>query len=203
MSLRGSSSATIRRLGRGALMPVAALIVHQLRYVLAFGGHAQIMLVRQGHTYLHSLVPWVVLLIGVGVGAFLWALGRALAGQRTVPRYGLSLVGLWIVCSGCLVAMYVTQELLEGVFATGHPVGLVGVFGYGGWWAVPVAVCIGLVLATIFHGARWVLDEVAQRRIEPICRGGVRPTRTPRWRDVVLPRVAPLAGGWSGRGPPC
>ncbi len=32
----------------------------------------------------------------------------------------------------------------------GHPAGLVGVFGYGGWWAIPVAICIGLVLAAVF-----------------------------------------------------
>ena len=142
-------------------MPVAALVVHQLRYTLAFGGHAGIELSRQGHAYLHSLVPWIVLLIGVAVGVFLWSLGRALGGQRTLSRYTLSLAGLWIVCSGCLLAIYVAQELLEGLWATGHPLGLAGIFGYGGWWAVQAALCIGLVLATIFHGARWVLDEVA------------------------------------------
>ena len=62
------------------------------------------------------------------------------------------------------------QEFLEGLFATGHPGGLAGIFGYGGWWSIPAAVCVGLVLAAVFHGARWVLDEVAQRRIAP-CRG--------------------------------
>ena len=192
----------IRRLGRGALMPIAALVVHQLRYTLAFGGHAGVELARQGHAYLHSLVPWIVLLIGVAVGAFLWALGRALGGQRTLSRYTLSLAGLWIVCSGCLVAIYVVQELLEGLLATGHPLGLAGIFGYGGWWALPAAVCVGLVLATIFHGARWVLDEVAQRRRPVTKRQRARQTRVPRWRDAVLPPLAPLADGWSGRGPP-
>ena len=78
------SRAMVRRLGRGALMPVAALLVHQLRYMLAFGGHAGVELARQGHAYLHSLVPWIVLLIGVAVGAFLWALGRTLGGQRSL-----------------------------------------------------------------------------------------------------------------------
>ena len=45
------------------------------------------------------------------------------------------------------------------MFATGHPAGLTGIFGYGGWWAIPAALCVGLVLAAVFHGARWVLDE--------------------------------------------
>jgi hypothetical protein len=202
MIARASSRAVIRRLGRGALMPVAALIVHQLRYMLAFGGHAGVQLSRQGHAYLHSLVPWIVLLIGVAMGAFLWALGRALGGQRTRSRYTLSLAGLWIVCAGFLVAIYVAQELLEGLLATGHPVGLAGIFGYGGWWAVPAALCVGLVLATTYHGARWVLDEVAQRRRSCANYPVARRAPSPRWRDAALPRLAPLAEGWSGRGPP-
>ena len=122
-----------------ALVPAGALAVHQLRFLLAFGGDAGVELARQGHSYLHSLVPWVVLLIGLAVGAFLWALGRAMGGQRSAPRYTLSLAALWVVCSACLLAIYVTQEFLEGLLATGHPSGLAGVFGYGGWWSIPVA----------------------------------------------------------------
>ncbi|MGB0091523.1 MAG: hypothetical protein WBP81_03165, partial [Solirubrobacteraceae bacterium] len=148
-----------RSLVRVALVPAAALLVHQLRFMLAFGGAAGAELARQGHSYLHSLVPWIVLLVGVAVGGFLWALGRAARGQRSVPRYTLSLAALWLVCSVALVAIYVCQEFLEGLFATGHPAGLAGIFGYGGWWSIPAAMCVGLVLAAILHGARWVLDE--------------------------------------------
>jgi hypothetical protein len=197
------SRVLVRGLARAALVPAAALVVHQLRFTLAFGGNAGAELARQGHAYLHSWVPWIVLLIGVAAGGFLWGLGRALARQRSASRYTLSLAGLWILCSGCLVAIFVTQEFLEGLFATGHPAGLAGIFGYGGWWAVLAALCVGLVLATIFHGARWVLDEVAQRRRPQANHCVVRRSRAPRWRDAVLPRLAPLAEGWSGRGPPC
>lgn len=191
----------IRRVGRAALFPFAALIVHQLRFALAFGGHAGVELAQQGHSYLHSLVPWVVLLLGVATGTFLWGVGRALGGQRTLPRYALSLAGLWLVCSACLVAIYVGQEALEGLFARGHPAGLAGIFGYGGGWAIPAAVCVGLVLATILHGARWVLDEIAQRSGTPTRRRTRRAHRL-TWLDAALPRLSPLADGWSGRGPP-
>src|SRR5438067_13612814 len=68
----------IRRLAPLALMPAAAFAVHQLRYWLAFGGHAGAQLQAQGHAYLHSLVPWIVLPIAIAVGGFLRALGRAL-----------------------------------------------------------------------------------------------------------------------------
>jgi hypothetical protein len=202
MTASGRSRTMVRRGARLALMPAAALLVHQLRYTLAFGGHAGILLERQGHAYLHSLVPWIVVLLAVAVGAFLWALGRAMSGQRTLSRYTLSLTGLWLACAGALVAIYATQELLEGLIATGHPIGLAGVFGYGGWWSIPAALCVGLVLATIFHGARWVLSEVAARR-RPAPASRARSAAAPlRWIDAPLPLLSPLADGWSGRGPP-
>jgi hypothetical protein len=201
MTARANWRAVIRGLTKASLVPAAALAVHQLRYVLAFGGNASLELERQGHSYLHSLVPWIVLLIGVAVGGFLCSLGRALSGQTSAPRFTLSLAGLWLVCSVCLITIYVTQELLEGMFLTGHPAGLTGVFGYGGWWAIPVAACIGLVLAAVFHGARWALEEVA-RRAGAISERPLRPLAAPRPSSLHLPRLSPLAEGWSGRGPP-
>lgn len=183
-------------------MPAAAIAVHQLRFVLAFGGGgAGPELARQGHNYLHSLAPWIVLGLAVGVGGFLWSVGRALNGHRSLPRYSLSLLGLWAVCAACLIAIYATQELLESLLAAGHPAGLAGIFGYGGWWAVPASICIGLVLAAIFHGARWVLDEASRGATRVAAAIRVKAVFLPP-ADALLPRLTPLAGGWSGRGPP-
>ena len=185
-----------------ALMPPAAFAVHQLRYWLAFGGHAGLFLNRQGHLYLHSLAPWLALAVAIAIGAFLQALGRALGGQCSRSRYTLSFAALWLVCAAALVAIYVSQELLEGVLASGHPAGLVGVFGYGGWWSVPAALAVGLVLAAAFHGARWALHEVAERRSAKL-RARREHNPSPRPSDSALvPRLAPLADGWSDRGPP-
>ncbi len=202
MVARAECRATGRLLARAALVPAGAWAVHQLRFWLAFGGGAGTELARQGHAYLHSLVPWLVLLLGFAAGAFLWGLGRALGGQRSAPRFTLSLAALWVVCSACLVAIFVAQEFLEGVFATGHPAGLVGIFGYGGWWSIPAALCVGLVLATVFHGARWVLDEVAQRHRAAAPGPVLCLVAPPRPRDALLARLSPLAEGSSGRGPP-
>ncbi len=202
MVSRSDRRSVIRALVQVALLPPAAFAVHQLRYLLAFGGSAGVELQRTGHSYLHSLVPWLVLLIGLAAGAFLRALGRAFAGHTSAPRYTLSLAGLWLACSACLVAIFVCQEFLEGLFATGHPAGLAGIFGYGGWWSIPAALCVGLVLAAVFHGARWMLGEVAQRRARAvsICAGPALVVLRPR--DALVARLAPLVGGWSGRGPP-
>ncbi|MGO9498802.1 MAG: hypothetical protein ACLQA5_19130 [Solirubrobacteraceae bacterium] len=137
-----------------ALFPPAAFAVHQLRYWLAYGSNAGLELQRTGHSYLHSVVPWLVLLLALAVGGFLRALGRAFAAQTSRARFTLSLTAMWLTCSAALIAIFACQEFLEGLFATGHPGGLVGVFGYGGWWSIPAALSIGLVLATLLHGAR-------------------------------------------------
>lgn len=158
------------------------------------------MLQRQGHSYLHSVAPWIVLLIAVSAGILLRALGRAFGGRASVPRDTLSFTALWLLCSASLVAIYGSQEFLEGLFATGHPAGLVGIFGYGGWWAVPAALAVGLVLAAIFHGFQWALRQVGERqpRLGSVRRSFV--VAVPR--AVPVPRLAPLADGWSDRGPP-
>jgi hypothetical protein len=202
MTAGADRKSAVGGLARAAAVPAAAMAVHQLRYLLAYGGGTALELQRQGHSYLHSLVPWAILGLGLAAGVFLSALGRAMAGQTSVPRYGLSLLGLWVGCSACLITIFAGQEFLEGLLATGHPAGLAGIFGYGGWWAIPGAVCVGLVLAALLHGARWVLHEVA-RRCPPAVRRRPGPVAARlRPQAAVLPRVAPLALGWCGRGPP-
>jgi hypothetical protein len=198
----GSRTAPLtRRLAQVALLPPAAFAVHQLRYMLAFGSSAGIELQRTGHSYLHSLVPWLVAALAIAVGVFLQALGRAFAGHTSAKRYGATLVGLWLTCSAALLAIFVCQEFLEGVFLTGHPAGLQGIFGFGGWWAVPASLCIGLVLAALFHGARWVLTEVARRQARQT-RTWTAPRSQRRPAAVLLAPPAPLLSGSSGRGPP-
>ena len=189
------------RLAPLALMPAAAFAVHQLRYWLAYGDGAGAALARQGHAYLHSVAPWLVLLLALAAGAFLRALGRAFSGHVSVRRYTLSFAALWLACAASLIAIYAVQELLESLLMTGHPAGLAGVFGYGGWWAVPASVFVGLVVAALLHGARWALQAVAERYAAPVPLAPRSPGARPR-RDVLVPRLAPVASGWSGRGPP-
>jgi hypothetical protein len=192
----------VRGLARAAVVPAAAIAVHQLRYWLAFGSGAGAELQRQGHSYLHSLAPWIVVALTWAAGVFLSALGRAMNGQTSAPRYSLSLAVLWMVCATSLVAIYSGQEFLEGLLATGHPAGIVGIFGYGGWWAIPAALCVGLVLAALLHGAQWVLRVVATRRARSVRSPSSPAGALPRPAGICVPRLAPLALGWCGRGPP-
>jgi hypothetical protein len=202
MAVRPQRRFWVGRLAPLALMPASAFAVHQLRYWLAFGGHAGAILRSQGHSYLHSAAPWLALLLAVSFGVFLRAFGRALRGQSSLPRYTLSFAALWVGCAASLVVIYMTQELLEGLLIAGHPGGLVGVFGYGGWWAIPAALAIGLVLAAAFHGARWALDTVAARH--RLASPAARPAQIKfgLGANAFLPALVPLADGSSGRGPP-
>ena len=184
-----------------ALLPPAAFAVHQLRYWLAYGSRAGIELQRTGHSYLHSVVPWLVLLLALTIGVFLRALGRAFAGHTSPARFTLSLTAMWLVRSAALVAIFACQEFLEGLLDRA-PSRMAGIFGYGGWWSIPAALSIGLVLATVLHGARWLVRKVARRRARPyllVIGPVLRPARP---RDAVVVRPAPLVSGWSGRGPP-
>lgn len=199
--MRLQGGLVIRRLAPAALAPAGAFAVHQLRYWLAYGSHAAAELQHQGHAYLHSIVPWIVLLLAAALGAFLLALGRASEGRSSLPHYTLSFAMLWLLCSASLLAIYVCQEFLEGLFATGHAGGLAGVFGYGGWWSIPAAVAVGLVLTAAFHGAREVLRAVAECRAARSRIARTLVSARPRL-EALRPAPAPLAAGWSGRGPP-
>lgn len=193
---------TFRSIAQVALLPPAAFAVHQLRYMLAYGSSAGIVLERTGHSYLHSLTPWLVFALAIAAGVFLRGLGRALSGHTSPRGYSISLIALWLVCSGALIAIFVCQEVVEGLFVAGHPAGLAGIFGYGGWWAIPAALCIGLVLAALFHGARWALNEVAARRTSVVAAQTGPPLAVARPRESALSALAPLLSGWSLRGPP-
>lgn len=197
MRSRGRLRAGVGRIG---LLPLAAFAVHQLRYELAYGPAAAAELHDTGHSYLHSAVPWLVTLLALTVGGFVWRAAGALRG-RPAPSRRRSFAGVWAVCAAALVMIFACQETLEGIFATGHPGGFAAVFGDGGWWAVPLAVAIGLILALAFHGAWWVVRTLAALSRRQAGRRSASVPPRPLARSF-LAAPAPLVAGWSTRGPP-
>jgi hypothetical protein len=186
--------------GRGfLLLPAAAFAVHQLRYTLAYGSHADSVLTAQGHSYLNSLAPWLVLLLGLGAGTFLVRVARASAGGANRPPRR-AFLELWLLASAILVVVYVVQELLEGLFAAGHPAGFAGVIGHGGWWALVVSLVAGAAVAALLHLAHAVI-AVAERLATRRSFLGL-PALTLRPRAVSLARRSPLACAAAGRAPP-
>jgi hypothetical protein len=179
------------------VMPAAAFAVHQLRYWLAYGSRANAELAAQGHSYLSSLVPWTILALAVAAGLFLRRLAHAAGGRSGAPAARLTAPMLWLATWMGLVAIYAVQETLESFLATGHPGGMAGVIGHGGWWAVPVAAAVSALVTAVLLLGRVLLRLAA-----------TAPRR--RWHDASAPVpvgvatvvVRPLARAAAGRAPP-
>jgi hypothetical protein len=186
--------------GRGlVLLPVGALVVHQLRYRLTYGSETGSQLGAQGHAYLGTLVPWMVMLAAGGLGWFIARLARAwhVGSDGTSAR---PLARLWATTGAGLVAIYSLQELLEGLLAEGHPTGFVGIFGHGGWWSVPVAAAVSFAIVALLRVGQTLVQLVAR---------SPRTLRSHRVRNHLPPPLAlllvtgpPLAYTAAGRAPP-
>jgi hypothetical protein len=195
-----SGSARSALAGRGfLLLPAAAFAVHELRYKLAYGSNANAALSAQGHSYLDSLAPWLVLLLALALGCFLVRVSRALAGRPDrAPRR--SFAALWLLATASLAAVYAGQELLEGVFAEGHPSGLAALVAHGGWWALAAAIVLGAAVAGVLRLGSVVVasaGRLAARR--PLHALRIVPLRP---RSALLAPRGVLASAAAGRAPP-
>jgi hypothetical protein len=135
-------------------LAACAYAVHSLRYLLAYGSHAQGELQRQGHAYLAAAPVLLTALLALGAGELLRAAARGERARGKTPP----LLGAWALAAGALLALFCVQELLEGMLAAGHPAGLQAIAAGGGWLAVPLSVAFGLLAAVLGRGARAVLE---------------------------------------------
>lgn len=181
------------------LIPAAALVVHQARYTLAYGVRANAELAAQGHSYLQSVVPWTILALGIGASMFLRHAARVARTGESGAFTRVSAAALWSIATVALVGIYALQESLEALEASGHPGGLSGVFGHGGWWAVPAAAVVALGVVAILRLGRAVL-RLASRLAPRSSR--LRGPRLPVPLSVALVAPAPLALAAAGRAPP-
>jgi hypothetical protein len=149
--------------------------VHQLRYLLAYGPDAGRELVSHGDTYIHSVLPACLGLLLLPAGALLGHLAQAWRRGQARDQ-GLSPRRLWTVVTALLIVCFCAQEILEMLLETGHPAGLAGIFGSGGWWALPASAAVGALITLLVAGARAVVGVVARLRARR-CRPGAR-----RWR---------------------
>lgn len=179
------------RIRAGALIAVGAFGVHDLRYLIAYRGHASHELAVQGHGYLHMLAPVLAGTLVLAAAAFAARLAGAFArGERDgspPPKTGR----IWALASALLVAVYSLQESLEGELAAGHPSGLAALFGHGGWLAAPLAVAIGLLIALALRGAASAIASAAGRRRSSLVLWAPPGASSPVARSVW----APPAGG--------
>jgi hypothetical protein len=182
------------------LIALAALALHELRYLIGYGGHAGEALRVQGHGYLPAASFAVLVLLAIGVGHLLLAFRRALrsATASPAPPFGL----LWLASLSGLLTVYCSQELLEGVLSTGHPNGLAALAAGRGWSALPLAVALGALVALALRGVAAVEARVAAHARAPHDLPA-RPSRARRRRpDAERPSISVLAAKRAGRAPP-
>jgi hypothetical protein len=146
MTRRGQS------LRLSALLSSGAVGVHELRYFVAYGDRASQELAHQGHGYMTAVVPLIALAFTGLLAHVVW---RMVAGRPTERQWGRG--SLTLVLAGALLAVYTGQELLEGHLAAGHASGLNGVVGSGGWFAIPLCLVVGALLACFVRR----VDELA------------------------------------------
>jgi hypothetical protein len=187
------------RLRAVALVAAGALVLHELRYLVGFGHEADTALAHQGHGYLSLAGVGVGLLVATAAAQLLALLGRARRGDAEGGKPRPFRV-TWLAVAVALAAVYTSQELAEGLFATGHPAGLAGVFGHGGWVAYPLALAVGAVVALGLRGAAAAVRAVAALRRPPRIRLRARAWRSPPAVDA--PRLPVLALCAAGRAPP-
>jgi hypothetical protein len=184
MSAATSKARGLRQVG---LFALGAVAVHQARYGLALVAGAHETGAAHRHGYLGVLIPAIAAATVAAIGVSLAgaALRRRLPAARrpdgTTERAAGFALGL--------LAVYLCQELAEGLLASG-PSGLAdGIVGAGGWLVVPLAMLFGAAAALLGSA----LDGVEERLA-----ASVRPERrrAPRTRRLARPlsvAVRPLS----------
>src|SRR5689334_23473448 len=98
-----------------ALLLAGSVMVHELRYVFAYGGNAGAALSEQGHSYLPTVEALAVVLLATALMRFAVGLAGAARGKRPT-RSATTFARLWLGASAALIAMYTLQEGFEGTF---------------------------------------------------------------------------------------
>jgi hypothetical protein len=176
------------------LVGTASLAVHQLRYMLWYGGGSDRALSAQGHAYLMVVGPLVVAAAVLACAGFLHRLARGARAEAP------GVLRLWAVLTVVLAAMFCVQESLEGLLADGHPEGVAAVGGHGGWLAAPLSLAIGLLLALALRAAVRAGELLPRSRaLRPRL-----PARAPLFQIAgsLLARREPLLAAASARAPP-
>jgi hypothetical protein len=182
-----------------ALIALAALAVHQLRYLFAYGPDTGRQLSEQGHAYLLQALP---LLIGFAVATLAAGLVRVALRGRPGGAPIAALPSRLALYAGAIAAVFVAQETLEGAVFAGHASGVTAVLGSGGWIAFPLA-SIFAVLCAALDGGLARLEQL----VSAVGEASARP-RAPRRLDpapagLTVPLAsAPLAFGLARRPPP-
>ena len=168
-----SAMRTAHRIRLASILAVGAFALHQLRYLLAFGGESA----AEGHRYMADLLPPLSVLV---LAAILATLLRGTEGASPAPA---PLARRIAIFAGALLAIYFGQELLEGLMAAGHSANLAALLADGGWVALPLAAAA----RPPARGSR-ACDRGGSRRAATALAGARGPRQGPScpWRQLAL-----------------
>lgn len=184
-------------LRHAALVAAGALALHELRYRVGYGHEADAAVSAQGHGYL-SWVAAVAVALALAVAcAFALALVRR-SGAGS-PR---GLARSWLGASSALAAIYGFQELLEGALVSGHPAGVAGLVGHGGWTAALFALALGGLIALAARGADQALGLAFESRPHTLPPPPFPPLAARLAAAAAPPRLSLLSLNLAGRAPP-
>jgi len=176
-----------------AILALGAFALHQLRYLIA----ASAELAEQTHGYVTDLLPPIaVLILAAALATLVRGTERASPARPPLGRR------IAVFAAG-LLAIYASQESLEGLAATAHPAGPAALLADGGWLALPLALALGTLAALLAR-----LLEVVERAIAVVHAGRRGRSRPPTVCGRALPARAlrcassPLAFGLARRPPP-
>lgn len=192
-----STSVRARDLTRGgtrtaSAIALGAFTVHQLRLLVA---------APRGSDPVLSVAGLGAHLVPLLVGLLLTGLIARLVGSRIGAQAGAAdrRVRATTYAIGIL-AVFCTQQMLEGVLIAGHVGGLAAIFSAGGWAALPLAIVIGVIAALVDRG----IAEIEARLAGPVSPS--RPRAVSSGQDARGPAFlrlpAPLAFGLARRPPP-
>jgi hypothetical protein len=135
-----SRALTLRAL---VLLAAASAAVHELRYLIGYGGRASHALAAHPHGYLSVAMPGVITATLITLAAVLLRVAGARASAIARGGNRRSLAFTWFACTVALAVIYGTQETLEGA----------GAFAGSGWLGFALAVPAGLLVAVTIRGA--------------------------------------------------
>jgi hypothetical protein len=121
-----------------ALIAAGSAAIHQARYAIGYGSHADQQMATHGHGYLTVAVPVVVAALVLAMAALLMRVARG----RPARSQGC-LAALWIGAAVTLALIFAIQESIEGAGAIAH----------GGWIGLALAVPACLLVALALRGA--------------------------------------------------
>jgi hypothetical protein len=179
-----------------ALIAASALALHELRYLIGYGGSSG-ALAGQSHAYLPVAGALVAAVLALAAAQLVRGLRRGGADARATPLWRS-----WGTCTLALLVVFCGQELTESLLAGGHAPGPAALTADGGGWAVPLALGFGLLVALVLRGAGAALAAVARRSRRATWARGREARRVRLAPAPWTAATSPLARNLAGRAPP-